>query len=216
MAFVAAAEEIYLVQIDQRLEEQQALNILMFRTHLGDNDVETHLLKKILDCVMASLVPIMPKTYELVGVHGVRCSPTTGPPLSVFPVAGDIVAGDAAREALPSFCSTLVSIQSERGGRSGRGRMFIPGVPEVATEGSKIIPESPYWAGILAYVACIAAAFIHSGEFPVANQWEIGVMSRKIGGPKPPFLSTGFSPALRLTPRDLIATTRSRKVGHGS
>lgn len=212
----AAAEEIWQVGIEHRIEGQQAMNIHYFRTHLGDSDVDTHLLKAILECFMTHMMPQMPKGYLMMGVHGLRVYPTVGPPYSQLPDAGDIVAGDETREALPSFCSTLVSIQSERGGRSGRGRIFIPGVPESATIGSRLNPEHAFWLAVVAYVACITGKFIHSGDFPVANQWEIGVLSRKIGGAKPPFLATGFAPALSLIPKDFLATTRSRKVGRGS
>jgi hypothetical protein len=42
-----------------------------------------------------------------------------------------------------------------------------------------------------------------------------GVMSRKIGGLKPPFLVAGFAHIVRGEVKRELATTRNRKLGHG-
>jgi hypothetical protein len=117
---------------------------------------------------------------------------------------------------LPSFASCVVSIHTTRGGRSGRGRMFLPPPPEGNTTASYINITGNYWPAVIAFVACVATKFISGGDPPVVPLWEIGVVSRKLGGVKPPFLAVGFAPATRLAPNRLLATQRSRKIGHGS
>lgn len=94
--------------------------------------------------------------------------------------------------------------------------MFIPGVPESATTGSFVEETNPYWTQILAYLACVAAAFVKPDAVSGSNVIQIGVMSRKIGGLKPPYTLAGFAPATRLIPNLKLASTNSRKVGRGS
>lgn len=212
---VAAANEVYQVTVHGRLEGQECLNIMYFVSYLGDADVETHLLKAILNCIVDSLTPVLGTAYTLERISGKRVTPDVGPELNVLPEVGDTVTGEAEGDTLPSYASCRIRIRSERGGKSGLGRICIGGVPEIATTRSFIDPESAFWIALVAYVACVVSAFLVGG-FPVANRWNLGVMSRKIGGEKPPFLLDGFSKATSLEPVRALGTMRSRLVGHGS
>lgn len=211
----AAAQEVYQVTIMGKLEEQDCQNVMYFRTELGDNNVEDHLLKAILDCFINNLIPVLSSEFDILGIKAKRVVPTLGPELFVGPGVGQETEGQSAGDGLPSFASCRVRIRSTRGGREGLGRFSIGGIPESATVSSFITTESAFWIAVVAYVACVVAAFIHEG-FPVANTWSLGVMSRKIGGAKPPFTADGFASATTLQPINAIGTVRSRLVGHGS
>lgn len=212
----AAAGEIWQVILRFKLEEQDYLNVLHFRTPVGDSNVLEHLVKAIIQCVTQRLTNGQVSTCIFDSVVARRVSPTIGPDIEqaaaggIFPNTGQLI-----EDGLPSYCSCVVSIKTDRGGRSGKGRMFVAGIPETSTVGSRITIPSAFWVALGLFLACVAEKFF-LGDPPVADTWQLGVMSRKIGGAKPPFLAAGFANATSLTPKPLLATTRSRKIGHGS
>lgn len=219
----AALGEIHEVVLKMRQESQTVLNVLYFRTDSAVDDMELRLLTALLTCLATILRPVAASTWQIVGAQGKRVYPDLGPVYEVGPVDADEVQGEAEGDALPSFCSIVVNIHTTRGGRSGRGRMFIPGIPEGATTGSSIQTTNPYWTAIIAYLACVAGAFIKTGSELGTNRIALGVLSRKLGGlgadgkpRKPPYLAEQWARATKLIPNNLIKTTNSRKIGHGN
>lgn len=223
MATPAALGEIHEVVLKMRQESQTVLNVLFFRCDSAVDDMELRLLVALLTCLATILRPVAASTWQIVGAQGKRVYPDLGPIYESGPVDPDAVQGEATGDALPSFCSIVTNIHTTRGGRSGRGRMFIPGIPEGATQGSAIPTTNPYWTAILAYVACIASSFIKTGSELGSNRIALGVLSRKLGGlgpdgkpRKPPYLAEQWARATKLIPNNLIKTTNSRKIGHGN
>jgi hypothetical protein len=211
----ASSGEVYEVVLEGRQENQQVLNVMFFRAATASDSVETRLLRALVICWLTQMVPALATSYSFIRCTGKRVVPDLGPVLESFPITGDVVAGAATGGAEPTFVSALISIRTTRGGRSGKGRIFVPGVPEIAKTDSFILTSSAFWIALANYIACVVATFITSGDPPPANTWDIGVMSRKIGGTKPPFTADGFAPAISLAPRTLLASTNSRKIGHG-
>jgi hypothetical protein len=208
---IAAAGEVWQVNVQGFIENQQCQNVLYFRSQAVDPNMENNIFKFLIECIVQGLVPNLSKTYRFAQLTAFRVTPTLGPVVEVFADVGVATDGDAAGDSLPSFVSALISLHTSRGGRSGRGRMFIPGVSEGNTTASSINVEGPLWAALVAFVACMIAKFL-TKDVAVGGNWEWGVMSRKIGGLKPPFAAAGFAPITRAVPKRLLATTRSRKV----
>lgn len=211
----AAINEVYQVRIHYRLEEQEVLNVLHFKALAPDSDVLVHLLRVVVQCVVTTLLPGLANQIRLEKVTGMRVSPDVGPELEAIPDPTGTIQGMTTGDSLPSYCSALISIKTERGGRSGRGRMFIAGIPESGTVGSKLSPEVQPWLALIAFVGCIASHFGNTAT-PGPGDWVFGVVSRKLGNPKPPYLLPQFAPVMSMNPVSLLATTRSRKVGKGS
>lgn len=212
----AAVGEIYEVRILGKIEEQDCVNVWHFECIQANSSLETLLLQALLECWVA-LIPQLSSFYRFTGVDAKRVSPTLGPLIDISPAAGDTVQGEASGDGTVSFASCCISIHTTRGGKSGRGRKYLGGIPESATVGSRFITENPYWAAILAFLTCVAGKFIFAVDpIPGSAYFHLGVMSREIGGPKPPYLPAGFARATRLKPNDLIKSTRSRQVGKGS
>lgn len=219
----AAEGELHEVILKMRQESQQVLNVLHFRCDTAVDDMETRLLLALLVCLTTILRPAAASTWQVVGAQGMRVFPDVGPIYEAAPPVPADVQGEAEGDALPSFCSIVVNIHSVRGGRTGRGRMFIPGIPEGASQGSAIPTTNPYWTAIINYLACVAGSFIHSATDLDPNQISLGVLSRKLGGVdaegklrKPPYLAVQWARATKLVPNNLIKTTNSRKIGHGN
>lgn len=213
MPVPVATGEIVQVLVQGTIEEQQCENVWYFRAQANDNDFLLHLLANIAQCMLA-LVPILAPSYRLDRIKGKVVSPGVGAEEEWLPEPTDTVTGEAAGDSEPSFVSALISLYTTRGGRSGRGRIYIAGVAEQDTVGSYINREAALWAALAAFAACMLDKF-KPRDVPVAGNYDWGVMSRKIGGNKPPFLPGGYAMITRAVPKDLLATTRSRKVGRG-
>jgi|SRR5215213_1292092 len=210
----AAAGDIWQVLVQGAIEEQQCENVLFFRAQDVDPDPLAGLIADLVECFLTGLVPALSATYTFERIIARRIYPDIGPDVIYTAPGGTDVTGDAAGDAEPSFVSALISLQTTRGGRSGRGRMFIAGIAEGDTTASRINSEGALWAALLAFCVCMLGKFI-TKDIPGAGDWEWGVFSRKLGNKKAPFLAVGFAPIIAATPKQLLATTRSRKIGHG-
>lgn len=208
-----AQGQVVQVLVQGTIEQQECQNVWYFRAQAPDPDMLANLLLDIAACLLA-LIPSLGNTYRLDRLKAKIVSPAVGLEEEWYPDANDDVQGAASGEARASHDSALISLRTTRPGREGRGRVFMAGVPEGSTSGSEISPESPLWLGLLAFTACMIDKF-KTKDLPAAGDYEWGVMSRKIGGVKPPFAPAGFAPIVKATPVKFLATTRSRKVGRG-
>lgn len=79
----------------------------------------------------------MNEATTLVGVN-LKVGTPSGETISVFAPRGDTGVGSSAK--LPQNCALLVRKQTSRGGRSGKGRMYIPNVlPESSVDNVGVI-----------------------------------------------------------------------------
>lgn len=208
-----ATGEVVQILVQGTIEEQQCENVWYFRAQAADPDVLLHLIADIVACLLP-LIPHLSSTYRLDRIKAKIVSPAVGLEEEWEPAAGDLIEGAAAGDARSSHDAALISLKTARPGRSGRGRSFMAGVPELDTVGSQINTESALWVALVAFAACMVGKF-HPRDVVAAGNYEWGVMSRKIGGAKPPFLAAGFAPIIRAVPSKYLATQRSRKVGRG-
>jgi hypothetical protein len=70
-------------------------------------------------------MPIMRTTTRLTGVQ-MRIGQDGGDPLTVF--AAQDISGDSTSNKLPQNCALLVTKVTERSGRTGKGRIFVPNI----------------------------------------------------------------------------------------
>ncbi len=209
-----AQGEVVQVLVQGVLEGQEVENVWYFRAEAPDVDFLLNLLTVIGQCIVTSLIPALNSNYTLERIKGHVVSPGIGAEEVWTPAANQQSEGAIATDALPSYCSALISLYTTRGGRSGRGRVYIAGVSEADTQDSYLNIEAPLWAALLAFGACLLQNF-HIKDIYAAGDYTWGVMSRKIGGVKPPFDPDGYAPITRAVPVRLLATTRSRKQGRG-
>jgi len=213
MPETAVTNDAYQVRVVGRMEGQETNNVLHFVCASSDDDVLTHLILVLAQCIIDHLLPVLSSSWALEKIVWKKVSPTLGPEIVSIPVGAAAGAGNAA--ALPSYCSVVLSIHTALGGRSHRGRMFIPGIPENTTLNSSLDTTNAMWAAIVAFAACLVTNFV-IGDPPGAHAWSMCVYSRKIGGSHFPYAGTGFTAMKGIEPHALLGTTRSRKVGRGS
>lgn len=216
MATAADIGEIHEITVYGTQELQLVLNVLHVRVDAAVNDMETDVLKAILDCYVDLLMPHAGSNWQLGGVRGKQVAPVLGPIYEYIPETTVGLQGEETGDTLPSHISVCINIHSTRGGKSGRGRIFIPGIPEGATSGSVIAPTNIYWTTLLAFIACLAGKLIHVNEPLGSNFVSLGVLSRKLGAAKPPYNVNQFAAATRLVPRKYVGSSNSRKIGRGA
>lgn len=213
MAIPVATGEIVQVLVQGSIEGQQCQNVWYFRAQDGDPDMLLNLLADIAQCMLA-LVPILAPSYTLERIKGKVVAPAVGLEATWTPAPTDTVQGADAGGGMPSFVSALISLQTQRPGRSGKGRIYIAGVPEEAATNSVLDANAPLWAALAAFCACMLDKF-KPRDVTAAGNYDWGVMSRKLGGAKPPFAVAGYSTIIEAHPKRELATTRSRKLRHG-
>lgn len=209
-----ATGEVVQVLVQGVIEQQQCENVWYFRAQAADPDMLANLLLEIAACMLAAL-PSLSSTYRLERIKGKVVSPAVGLEEEWTPEASDTVTGAASGDGRSSHESAVISLQTTRPGRSGKGRIYFAGVPEGSTTGSFINAESPYLTALTAFVTCMLGKWAIKDLY-AAGDYTWGVMSRKIGGLKPPFLSAGFAPIVRAKVNRELGTTRSRKIRRGA
>lgn len=213
MPVAAAVGEIYQLRLVGNIEGQQTNNILHFTCVGATADVLTSLVQAFVTCFTENLLPVLASGFTFDEVRWKKVSPALGP--EFVSVATGTTAGGGSAAALPSYCSAVVSIRTPQGGRSKRGRFYIPAIPEDQTVNSNLDPALPFYLGLAAFCVCMAGAFMHPDPAGGTDLWDIGVYSRKIGGAAFPYGAAGFTAANELQPHKELGTTRSRKVGRG-
>ena len=110
-----------------------------------------------------------------------------------------------------SFASTLVNLRTGGGGKSGRGKKFLPPAGEAQIANSAV--DNPTLELITEYLLCVAGKFMGAGA---TDHWRIGVVSQKhrkaIGGT----WINSFRAIKQMNPVAKVAVMRSRKVGLGA
>lgn len=213
MPETASVGDKFQVRVVGTTEGAETNNVMHFMAATAVDDVELRLIAALVACFVEHLLPVTSGSWALQKLVWKRVSPTLGiEHVFVPPEAG---AGSGPAQALPSFCAAVVSIRTAEGGRSKRGRMYLPGIPENATANSVIDPTNGFWTELVAFVACVVTKFV-LGDPPAANSFQWMVYSRKIGGATFPYGANGFTAVTNAFPNQLIGSARSRKVGRGS
>jgi hypothetical protein len=214
MPIVGAPGDAWEVRVIGKIENQETDNVFHFVEDSATSDVELNLILALAECFLTHLVPVLSSQWQMTSIKWKKVSPVLGVEQETIPAGILIGAGNAA--ALPSYCSAVVSKRTLVGGRSHRGRFYIPGIPEPATINSSLDTGHAFWIALIAFVACVTEKFVNVGEPIGSDQFSLSVYSRKIGGSSTPFGAAGFTPVSQLIPSAALGTTRSRKVGRGA
>jgi hypothetical protein len=202
------------VRIVGEIHGQQTVNVFHMGTNLAELDnpseLDTILLalaQAMADCVVEFLLPAVTSDWRFVQCDAKRILPTPSDPILVTGVPANV--GELSPTSV-SFASTLLSIRTGGGGRSGRGRVFLPPAGEGEIAASTI--DGPTLVLIAAFAGCVATKFM--GGSPTSN-WTLGVLSQKqlaaVGGN----MNNSFRVATSLNPVADVKRMSSRQKGNG-
>lgn len=131
-----AVNDVFRVEVFQNIGSEQTLNVIHFR----EATVETVLANPAENAVTAAhgmflaLAPDMPEGWRVVQITGRKVSPASGIPFTRVLGAADAIEGELTSGICPPQAAILVSFYSFNTLRTGRGRIFIPGVAETIQE----------------------------------------------------------------------------------
>jgi hypothetical protein len=201
------------VRIVGKIHGQETVNVLHLATNTVVDDgpnldqLLQQLVVAIAQCVVTVLLPAVSSDWTFVGVDGRIIYPAPGPTMQTTDGAGQ---HGALSPSSHSITSTLVRIQTAVGGRSGKGRWFLPPPGEAEIANSAI--DAPTVALVAAFLACLAGKFIAPGN---SEPWVLGVLSRKGAGRGTLPFDTNFHEATTMTPSTVCSYKGSRQIGRG-
>lgn len=185
-------------------------NVLCFGTNITPPNW-TQVATWIIECIVNNLKPALSSDWTLNRLVVREIFPAIGDALDVVP--GTAVAGTGLG-ALPAFNSALINLYTGGGGRSGRGRVFLPGVitTQVANGRINTASQTPY----VNFIICMAAKFINSLDPAAVRDYQWCVLSRKNAGANYANAGTAARPVTKAQLNPVVATMHSRKIGVGS
>lgn len=206
--YVAGAQ----CRIIGEIHGQTTVNVVNFATNtvVSDDNIDELLLQlatAMAQCVVETLLPAVTSDWRFVRTEAYRIHPLRTDPVIASGTPANV--GELG-PASASFLSTLVHLRTGQGGRTGRGKMFLPPPGEAQTANSVI--DEPTLVLIAAFLACVASKF--AGLNP-ETPWILGVLSRKLAGANIQSFDSGFREVRQLTPSADIAKMGSRKKGRG-
>lgn len=201
------------VRIIGELHGQTTVNVL----HMGTNSVVTdggnldtvllNLAQALFDCVIEVLLPAVTSDWRFVKVDARRVYPTFSDPIEVTATPSNI--GELSPCSHSISCS-LLKIKTGVGGKSGRGRVFLPPPGESEVVASTI--DGPTLVLIAAFATCVGSKFM--GASPPSD-WTLGVLSKKQAGAANANFDTAFRVAQSLSPVADLSYLGSRRKGRG-
>lgn len=202
------------VRILGKLHGQDTVNVLHFSTNTVVNDVTTldglilQLMVAVLACVTDQLVGAVTSEWTATGVEAT----------SLYPVLGDPHFQNAPANTVgqlgpcsASFIASLVQVRTGLGGRTHRGRVFLPPPGEANTNVSVL--DATAQQQLQEFVDCLLGKFTGVGA---TEQWRLGVLSRKLLGASVANWDNAFAEATSMVVSTNPAIMGSRKVGRGS
>jgi hypothetical protein len=206
-----AYNDIFRLRIYQRLHGSDIINVLHF---VQDDPTPTYGAQQLANDFVTKMRPSMiaravsQMAFSFVEVQSIV--PFSGAPVTAaFPggTVGSVVGGTVSA----TLCE-VITIYTSRGGRRGRGRMYLAGASTATADVSAGGWLSPQTTRTAAFATALATNYMQ--EPPVVG-WKLGVWSKVIAGPDPPWTTDAFVRATALTVRTIVRTQRRRQVGVG-
>src|SRR5678815_45324 len=191
--------DIFRLRVYQRMHGAQVVNVLHF---VQDDPLPTvgaqQLAQDFVTNMRASLIARACNQLAFEYVEVQSLVPFTGGPVAVnFPA--NTVGTVFGSSASATLCE-VITIYSSRAGRRGRGRIYLAGANT-----NQDLPVQGVWAAgqttkTVAHATALAARYID----PLGSlQFRLGVWSKVLAGPNPPWPSSAFVRATALTVRTI-------------
>lgn len=202
------------LRIIGKVQGQDCINVMHFATNTVINDAPTQdalilaLLTAMLQCCTEQLLPAVSSDYQLLGVDATPIHPQKGD--ATFRDAPANSVGQRSASSV-SFVASLMEVRTGLGGRSRRGRNFLPPAGEADTANSLLSVGAIN--DLTDFVLCVAGKFIGQGA---TEDWRLGVFSKKLAGAAPGDFNAGFTEATQIIVKQQAAKMSSRKIGSGN
>jgi hypothetical protein len=198
------APSIAQVTIEGTVDSQLTVNDLFFFSSGAVTGVSLALLgNAVATWAATSLVPFLSRDWA---GSRVRCF-DLGSPTGFQYTVGMVEVGGVDVEAAPNNVAACVSIRTAQRGRSGRGRNYIPAIP------NSLITLNTMDPGWMSDILGAYGFLVGAGTFAAGWQWV--VLSRVTGG-VPRAAGIGIPVTNAIFVGNKVRSMRSREVGHGA
>jgi hypothetical protein len=203
MAF-QPAPSILQTTLEGRMDNQLTINDLFwFSSGAITPSSVNSLLTNLFNWLNTSLSPLLSRDMAYTRIRAVDLSSAIGLALETpAPFAGGVDV-----EAAPNNVAACVSLRTAQRGRSGRGRNFIPGIPNSVITLNTLDPT--FITDLVNAYATLPGA----GGFTAG--WELVVLSRVTGG-VPRAAGIGIPVTDVTMVGNSVRSMRSREIGHGA
>lgn len=117
---------------------------------------------------IAHMLDVQSVDYLFVSASCGRIHPTDG--INVTTYAPLETTGTITADAVPELAAAVISLSTTEAGKSGRGRIYLPGIPQIWADGGILIGSN---------MSQIATAFTQMRLLAGATgEWSLGVFSR--------------------------------------
>jgi len=207
------------VRIKGRLHGQDTVNVLNFATATAISDAGdvspllTALLTAVIECVVDALIPAVTQDWTFTSADARVIKNNAGFTVGTDPIEANPEGGPMPGEGgvcSVSFAAALMNIRTGLGGRSGRGKLFLP--PPGEDHSTQSAMDGTAATAFAAFATCMVGKFIGSGA---TTAWRLGVLSRKLAGANLANFNTAFFEASSLPIVSTLAVLSKRKAGHG-
>lgn len=207
-----AALDVYRVVIRGRLFGSEIDNVLWFRersgSSVGSGNNSAALAANVRTGIDANWRAVASTSMFYEAVQATRMIPYGDGPTEDAWAANTAGTAGASTAVHPQSAGVL-TLYTSKIGRSRRGRIYLAGFP-----GSNA--ASGLWtAGTLTGMTSIATTLTTRYGPSGSQAYELGVWSKLIAGPDPPFVTTAFEPITSIAVRSQIRSQRRRQVGVG-
>ena len=206
------ALDVYRIVIRQRLWGSEVDNVMWFRersgSSVGAGNNSAALAANIRSGIDTSFRAMATTSHFYEAVQATRMVPYGDGPSEDAWSAGTAGTAGSGTTIHPASAGVL-TLYTSKIGRSRRGRIYLAGFqPSNSASG--------LWNSTQLTLMTTFAGVLNTRYGPSGTQsWELGVWSKKIAGPDPPFDSTAFEPITSIAVRAQIRSQRRRQVGVG-
>lgn len=204
-----ALNDIFRLRLHCRIHGGEVLNIMHFVDDLGVAiDGAQELANDFRTNMEATLRARASNDTAFEYVEAVKIVPYgEGPRTSIWPSAtmGGVVGGTVSA----TLCE-VVTIHSNQIGRRRRGRMYLAGLNSASISAGQAVGAQT--TRTQNFATALASRYMAVGT---GSQFKLGIWSKTIAGPDPPWPTSAFIRASALTVRTIVRTQRRRQVGVG-
>jgi hypothetical protein len=206
-----AFNDIYRLRIYARLHGGQVVNVMHFVEDIPINGTGAQALANDFATNMKTALQgraVNQMTFDYVEVQSIV--PFSGAPAVAnfsTPLLGT-VGGSTASGTL----AEVITIYTSRAGRRGRGRIYLAGGNTDLNPPVSGVWHSQQTIRTQTLATALATRYM---QVPYVTSWALGVWSKAIAGPTPPWPTDAFVRANALSVRTIIRNQRRRQVGVG-
>jgi hypothetical protein len=199
--------DIYRLRLHCRLHGAEVLNVLHFRGATVTASA-SGLANDFFTNMAATLRARASNDFFFEYVEVVPLVPYGGGPVVVSWPANTI--GTVVQAAVSGTLAEVITIYTDQIGRAHRGRIYLAGLASGRVSAGVMITSQT--TATQAFATALNDRYIkdlHTAEY------DMGVWSRKLAGPDPPWSTSAFTKATSLAVRTICRNQRRRQIGVG-